>query len=58
MKISSKNLEKLINIFNNYHGQNDKVLNCLPQDSEDDVVFVLLDIINNLVKEDNFVHLL
>ena len=56
MKISSKNLEKLINIFNNYHGQNDKVLNCLPQDSEDDIVFVLLDIINNLVKEDNFVH--
>ena len=56
MKISSKNLEKLINIFNNYHGQNDKILNCLPQDSCDDIIFVLLDIINNLVKEDNFVN--
>ncbi len=56
MKISSKNLDRLISIFDNYHGQNDKVLNCLSQDSEDDVVIVLLEIINNLIKEDNYIN--
>ena len=56
MKISSKNLDRLLSIFDNYHGQNDKVLNCLPQDSEDDVVIILLEIINNLIKEDNLIN--
>jgi len=56
MKISSKNIERLLTIFDNYHGQNDKVLNCFPQDSLDDVVIELLSIINELIKEDKFIN--
>lgn len=56
MKISSKNLDRLLSIFDNYHGQNDKVLSCLSQESVDDAVIDLLEIINNLVKEDNLIN--
>ena len=51
MNISSKNRDKLISIFDNYHEQNDKILSCL--DCEvDEMVPVLLTIINNMVKEE------
>ena len=56
MKISSKNLERLLTIFDNYHGQNDKVLSCLSCDSTDDIVIEILSIINELIKEDKFIN--
>ncbi|MBR4618590.1 MAG: RNB domain-containing ribonuclease [Bacilli bacterium] len=56
MKIQSKNLDKLLSIFDNYHGQYDKVLNCLLLDNEEESIGALLQIINNLIKEDNLVN--
>ena len=51
MNISSKNRDKLISIFDNYHEQNDKILSCLYCDM-DEIVPILLDIINNMIKEE------
>ena len=47
-----KNIDKLLNIFSNYQGQNDKVLSCLELESMDEVSGVLLTIVNELIKED------
>ena len=51
MNISSKNRDKLLSIFDNYHEQNDKILSCLDCEM-DEIVPILLDVINNVIKEE------
>ena len=51
MNISSKNRDKLLSVFDNYHEKNDKILSCLDCEM-DEIVPILLDVINNMIKEE------
>lgn len=51
MNISSKNKEKLLSMFDNYHEQNDKILSCLYCEMNE-IVPILLELINNMIKEE------